>query len=357
MSESVWKKYFGENTEIATIPFGNGHINDTYLVDIVGKKEKYILQKINTNVFPDPDGIVLTHRRLQELIFAGERPYSIARIYPNLNGEYLTRDETGGCWRMTAYIDGSFTIDTVETEWQAFETGAAFGWFAKTCSVLNPADFREAIKNFHNLSFRLGQLHQAIADDSAKRLRSIPEIIAFYKERENRMQQIQNLVDQGKIPTRIVHNDTKINNLLFVENKAKVIIDLDTVGPGILYYDYGDALRTSACTTREDEQDLTKVDFNLVAFEQFSKAYLQQLGSILTKEEKENFHLAPVLLTYIMGIRFLADYLNGDTYYKTAYPEHNLVRSKVQMQLIKAIEKRENEMIRIIREELENLEI
>lgn len=349
MVNEIFEKYFGNNFSARAIPFGNGHINDTYLVDIEGKEEKYILQKINTNVFPDPDGIVITHRRLQELIFAGERPYSIARIYPNLDGGYLTRDETGGCWRMTAYIDGSYTIDTVETEWQAHETGAAFGWFAKKCNVLKPGDFREAIKNFHNLPFRISQLHQAIADDKANRLYMIPEIIAFYDEREERMQHIQELVDTGKIPVRIVHNDTKINNLLFVGNKAKVIIDLDTVGPGILYYDYGDALRTSACTTKEDEQDLTRVDFNMNAFEQFSKAYLHQVSSILTKEEEENFHLAPVLLTYIMGIRFLTDYLNGDTYYKTSYPEHNLVRSKVQMQLIKAIEKRENQMIQMIR--------
>lgn len=352
MVNKVVKKYFGSDQEVHAIPFGNGHINDTYRLDLPGKEEKYILQRINTNVFPDPEGIILTHLRLQELILAGKNPYSIARIYPNAVGEYLTRDETGGCWRMTAYIEGSYTIDTVENGWQAYETGEAFGWFAKTCSVLDPAGFREAIKDFHNLSFRLGQLHQAIANDRAKRLQSIPGVIAFYSERENRMQQIQLLVDQGKIPTRIVHNDTKINNLLFVGNKAKVIIDLDTVGPGILYYDYGDALRTSASTTREDEQDLTKVDFNMDAFGQFSKAYLQQVSGILTDEEKENFHLAPVLLTYIMGIRFLADYLNGDTYYKTAYTEHNLVRSSVQMQLIRAIEKNESEMIRIIRERI-----
>ncbi|MDZ4059159.1 MAG: phosphotransferase, partial [Bacteroidales bacterium] len=159
---------------------------------------------------------------------------------------------------------------------------------------------------------------------------------------------IETLTNEGKIPLRVVHNDTKINNLLFRDKKAVAVIDLDTVGPGILYYDYGDALRTSACTAKEDEKNLDLVRFNIEAFKAFSNGYLPQVKSILSNEEREWFYLAPVLLTYIMGIRFLTDYLNGDKYYKISYPGHNLDRSRVQMTLIRSMEEFETNMKSII---------
>jgi thiamine kinase-like enzyme len=349
MLTDVIQLFFPKNQVVDIVPFGNGHINDTYKLDVLGMPQNFILQRINTKVFPDPQGIVDTHLRLQKIILKSAGPVTIAEIIPNTKGSFLTIDKEGNAWRLTDFIKNSYTIDVVEQDWQAYQAGFAYGWFAQTCSTLNVTEFKEAIKDFHRLSFRLGQLNDAIANNRAGRLDSIKDIVGFFKEREGKLSQIERLVDEGKIPLRVVHNDTKINNLLFKGQNAAAVIDLDTVGPGILYYDYGDALRTSASSAKEDEKDLSKVYFNMKAFTAFTKGYMQQVSPIITEAEKEYFYLAPVLLTYIMGIRFLADYLNGDTYYKVAYKEHNIDRSKVQKALIESMESHEAEMKEIIK--------
>jgi Ser/Thr protein kinase RdoA (MazF antagonist) len=343
------KAFFPYSTIAAVNPYGNGHINNTYKVELRGEQESYILQKINTHVFKNPGGIAETHARLEAVIFRqGQQPVSIARLIPTASGKQLHIDNEGGVWRMTSFIKGSESYDVVTTQWQAEEAGNAFGWFAKVCDKFEAKEFTEAIPDFHRLSFRLWQLDEAIRNNTAGRLGAVEDVVAFYKNREPMLRKIEELVDEGKIPLRVVHNDTKINNLLFREYKAVAVIDLDTVGPGILYYDYGDALRTSACTAPEDEQDLTKVGFNMEAFSYFTKGYIGQVKSIISKEEEEYFYLAPFLMTFIMGIRFLADYLNGDTYYKTAYENHNLVRSQVQKKLIESMELHVEEMKQII---------
>lgn len=344
MLQDVIQKYFPEKQKFEVKPFGNGHINDTYKLDVCGMPQNFILQHINTNIFNDPQGIIDTHLMLQKTIFSLGNQVSIAKIIPNSKGAFLTFDANGNAWRLTDFIKDSYTIDIVKEPWQAYEAGSAYGWFAKTCSSFNSSNFKEAIKDFHRLSFRLGQLNDAIAQNKANRLESVKEIVSFFKHREQKLSKIEQLVDEGKIPLRVVHNDTKINNLLFRGEKAVAVIDLDTVGPGILYYDYGDALRTSANTAEEDEKDLSKVSFNMEAFKYFTQGYMKQVSSIVTNTEKKYFYLAPVLLTYIMGIRFLTDYLNGDTYYKTAYKEHNIDRCKVQVKLIESIESYEYEV-------------
>ena len=348
MLQDVVKVFFPYNLAAEVKPFGHGHINNTYKLDLRDEKKSYILQQINTEVFKDPHGICDTHDRLQEEIFKGQHPITIAELIPTADGKKLYTDQDGGVWRMTSFIENSYTIDVVEEDWQAFEAGNAFGWFAKACDKLDATTFKESIKDFHRLSFRLRQLDEAIAADRAGRLESVKDIVNFYKERQASVSKIETLVDKGKIPLRVVHNDTKINNLLFRDKNAAAVIDLDTVGPGILYYDYGDALRTSASTTEEDEKDLGKVDFNMDAFRAFTNGYIGQVKTIVTDEEEELFYMAPMLMTYIMGIRFLADYLNGDVYYKVAHKEHNIDRSKVQKKLIESMEMKVTEMKKII---------
>ena len=352
MLQDVIEKYFTKKQKIEVRPFGNGHINDTYKLDVCETSQNYILQRINTNVFSNPKNIIDTHLMLQKTILPISNQVAIAKVIPNSKGAFLTFDADGNAWRLTDFIKDSYTIDIVTEPWQAYQAGSAYGWFAKTCSSLNPKNFKEAIKDFHRLSFRLGQLNEAISQNKVNRLESVKEIISFFKQREQKLSKIEHLVDEGKIPLRMVHNDTKINNLLFRGEKAVAVIDLDTVGPGILYYDYGDALRTSANTAQEDEKDLSKVKFNMEAFKFFTQGYMKQVSSVVTSTEKKYFYLAPVLLTYIMGIRFLTDYLNGDTYYKTAYKEHNLDRCKVQVTLIESIESYEDEMLAIIENNL-----
>jgi hypothetical protein len=348
MPHDIVKEYFAKKQVFDIKAFGKGHINDTYKVTVNCPKQSYILQKINTQVFSDPDAIAETHIRLQKVIFDQPGPLTIARILPNLEGNYITRDSDGNAWRMTVFFDNSYTIDHVTQGWQAYEAGNAYGWFALVCSQLDIKGFKESIKNFHSLSFRVRQLKSAIANNKFNRVDSVKDLIDFYFDREKSLSLIEQQVKDGKIPLRIVHNDTKINNLLFSGQDAIAVIDLDTVGPGIIYYDYGDAVRTSAITSEEDERDLSRVNFNTETFETFTKGYISQVNPLLTKTEKENFHLAPVLLTYLMGIRFLADYINGDTYYKIAYHEHNLNRSKVQRTFIESMENNEDYMKTVI---------
>ncbi len=348
----IIRSFFPGIGEFCSLPFGNGHINDTYKITFEGVDDKYILQRINRDVFPNPAGIVSTHLKLRDKIFSQKESLTIADIIPNSDGEYLTFDEDGYAWRMTSFIEESYSVDVVEHNWQAYEAGRAYGWFANVCDTLNVNEFNEAIKDFHRLSFRLKQLKDAISGDVCNRVESVKDLIDFYKERESKLSLIEELTNEGKITLRVVHNDTKINNLLFRDRRSVAVIDLDTTGPGILYYDYGDALRTCACSSKEDEKDLDRVKFNFCSFEHFTMGYMPQIKTIVTQEEKRWFYLAPVLLTYIMGIRFLADYLNGDKYYKISYPHHNYDRSKVQMTLIRSMESYEDKMRSVIENNL-----
>lgn len=339
----------------AIVPFGEGHINDTFKLSLEETCEAYILQRINTKVFSDPAGIANTHLKIQQALSGEEHPLVIARLLPDLSGQPVHIDGEGNAWRMTSFIEDSYSLEVLREPWQAFEAGKGFGWFNKVCHGLDVATFPEAIKDFHRLSFRIWQLDQAVEKDAAARLASVKELVKFYKDRQPSLILIEEMTDQGKIPLRVVHNDTKINNLLFRGEEAAAVIDLDTVGPGIIFYDFGDALRTGASTASEDEKNLSRVDFNMEAFDAFARGYLEQVSKVLTQTEKQYLYLAPRLMTFIMGIRFLADYLNGDVYYKTAHPEHNLHRSKVQRKLIERMEALETEMKVTIEKSLTSL--
>ncbi len=352
MQQAIVQNFFPDKKIESVNLYGNGHINDTYKVLFENEPDAYILQRINTKVFLNPKEIISTHIKLQNLLAQTSNDLEIPQLFPTQSGEFLFIDIQGGAWRLINYITDTQSIDLVEHDWQAYEAGKGYGWFAKICASLKPDDFEEAISNFHNLSFRLYQLSEAIKNDKAGRLSSIPDVIQFFKERENQLRLIEQMVDEGEIPLHIVHNDTKINNILFKNNIAHAVIDLDTVGPGILFFDYGDAIRTSANTAVEDEQDISKVLLNIAAFKAFTDGYMAQVKPIITQKESENFYMAPVLMTYIIGSRFLTDYLNGDIYYKTKYNHHNLVRCKVQMALIESMEQNQTAMKRIIHQAL-----
>lgn len=355
MLNVIVKQYFPYNAVSEIKPFGDGHINDTYKLELEGVENTYILQRINTNVFKDPQGIAETHLKIQDFISKRKNPVAIAQIIPTADGRLIHFDAEGNAWRLTSFIVNSYSVNVVEEPWQAFEAGTGFGWFVKACDGLDASGFKEAIKDFHRLSFRIWQLDEAINGDKAGRLAQVQDVVDFFKSRQQSLSLIETMVDEGKIPLRVVHNDTKINNLLFRGKKAAAVIDLDTVGPGIIYYDYGDALRTGASTAAEDEKDLEKVGFNMEAFEAYTRGYMGQVSTVITQNEEKYFYLAPRLMTFIMGIRFLADYLNGDVYYKVAHPQHNIDRSKVQKKLIECMEAREDEMKAIISKSLATL--
>lgn len=332
---------FFPGLKIASLePYGNGHINDTYLLEAEGGEPGYILQRINTAVFKNPQGIIANHIKLQHAFGTQQGNIVIPALIPLENGDCLYFGRDGGAWRAMEFIPQTHSIELVEAPWQARQAGNAFGWFAARCSLLDAAGFEEAIPDFHRLSFRLGQLREAVAENRAKRLEGVRKVVDFFLERAEPLGRIESMTDKGDIPVRVVHNDTKINNLLFRGDEAAAVIDLDTVGPGSLFYDYGDAIRTGANAAKEDERDRQKSALVPWAFEAYTLAYMKQVKTIATPLEIAHFHMAPVLMTYIMGIRFLADYLNGDTYYKTAYPDHNLVRTRVQQALIESMESR-----------------
>jgi len=352
MLNEIVQKFFPNETVLELKPFGHGHINDTYKLVLENHTNEYILQRINTTVFKNPQGIIQTHLKLQEVFENENHSVCIAKVFPTTSGEFLYMDAEKMAWRLTNFIPESYTVSVVEEAWQAFQGGSAYGWFAKVCNQLNAGEFVEAIPDFHKLSFRMKQLHEAIADDKAGRVKLISEVLKFVADREPLLNEIENLVNAGEIPIRVVHNDTKINNLLFRGNQAAAVIDLDTTGPGILFYDYGDALRTGANTAVEDEKDLTKVKFNIEAFKACTEGYLGQVKPILSAKENDLFYQAPILMTFIIGSRFLTDYLNGDVYYKTAYDDHNLVRAKVQFKLIESMESQQETMKKIIADAL-----
>jgi len=341
MIDKVIEKYFPENKGFYVKSFGNGHINDTYKVELAEYSSDYILQRINTSIFKTPDIIIENHLKLQNELTKKNHAIEIARLIHDDSGKYLFTDKEGSAWRVTEFIKDSCTINVVEENWQAYQAGLGYGWFVNACRLLNPDDFREPIKDFHKLSFRLNQLKSAIKENKVNRLNSVQSVVQFFNDREDALLQIENLIEKGDIPLRVVHNDTKINNILFRNKRAVAVIDLDTVGPGSILYDYGDALRTSANNAVEDEKILERVSFNLDSFKAFTEGYILPIRNILTEKELVYLHKAPVLMTYIIGIRFLADYLNGDVYYKTSYDEHNLDRCKVQVKLIESMEKNE----------------
>ncbi|MGE0089333.1 MAG: phosphotransferase enzyme family protein [Bacteroidales bacterium] len=352
MIDTVIKNFFPKDQNYSVKPYGKGHINDTYIVAFPESDIEYILQRINTSVFVEPKILINNHLKIQpELINSGSS-IQIAELIPDITNEFLFIDKLGGAWRMTSFIKDSYSIDFIDNECQAYQSGLAFGWFVYASKNIQPTDLKEPIKDFHRLSFRLRQLNKAIKDNKADRLNEVIPIIRFFKEREKSLNKIEALIDIGYIPLRVVHNDTKINNILFRDKKVVAVIDLDTVGPGSILYDYGDALRTTANTAAEDEKILEKVMFNINAFKAFNKGYLSEIKSILSDSEKRFLFMAPILMTYIMGIRFLTDYLNGDIYYKTNYPDHNLDRCLVQKKLIESIEANELIIRNIIHEEL-----
>jgi len=329
-------------------PLGKGHINHTYKVTLSGDKCQYVLQRINMSVFANPLGLAITHSKLWNYWAKEPRELKVARVLPSALGNLIHTDQNGEAWRLSEFIADSYSIDVATESWQAYEAGGGFGWFLNLCSSLDPTGFEEAIQDFHSVSHRLNQLDDAMKQDLAGRLESVGELVHFFNSRHKKMLAIEELLKSGRIPMRVVHNDTKISNLLFRHKKAVAIIDLDTVGPGSLLYDYGDALRTVASTAPEDEKNRTKVNFCLERFSNFTAGFAKEVNGFITKEEIKHLCVAPALMTFIMGVRFLADYLNGDVYYKVSHENHNLERALVQKKLIEDIESKEFEMRQVI---------
>ena len=327
-------------------PFGHGFINDTYLIRTPGEIPDFIIQRKNHLIFKNISGmmnnIVLTTNHIRKkLMAAGTKDIDrkVMTYIPTADNHYYVKDEEGNYWTLFVYIRGSHGIEEVAYPAQAISAGKAFGHFQKQLSDLPGNLLIETIPNFHNGKFRLGQFRDAIEGNQAGRVGMMKPVIDDLLSRADEMTQLQEWIDTGILPLRVTHNDTKINNVLYDENdEILCIIDLDTVMPGSALFDFGDAIRSLGNTAAEDEPDLNKIDFNREYFKSFAEGYLSESQDFLTEKEKVNLAFSCRYMVWEQSMRFLTDYLNGDTYYKIAYPEHNKVRTLAQLRYLEVME-------------------
>lgn len=339
-------------------PYGSGHINDTFLVKTNEKdKPDYIFQRINHHIFKNvpklQDNIlrVTSHLRKKLEQTPGANPdRETLTLIPAIDGKPYYKDEEGSYWRIYIFIDNNHSYDLVETPAQAYEGGKAFGRFQYLLSDLEGEPLFETILNFHNMDMRLGTFFQTVKRDPQKRVALAGPEIKFVEERAGEMTKILRLGEAGKIPQRITHNDTKFNNVLLDENDKRLcVIDLDTVMPGYVHYDFGDSIRTTTNTANEDEKDLSKVEMDIHLFEAYSKGFLEETKSFLTPMEIDNLAFSGKMMTFIIGLRFITDYIDGDNYFKIHHEHHNLQRAKAQFKLISSMERQFSQMEDIIK--------
>lgn len=331
-----------------------GLINSTYMLTFSDGNQdfQYILQKINTNVFKNPDELMSNImnvtgflRNKINLSGGNSSRETLTFIYTNDNSSYFT-DEDGGCWRSYTYIGKCYTCDKIDSEVKAFRSGKAFGKFQRMLSDFPAANLFETIPHFHDTPSRYADLKTAVENNISKRLDNVRDELSFALEREKDASRLVDLAAEGRIPIRVTHNDTKINNVLFdsITNEAVCVIDLDTIMPGLSLYDFGDSIRSGAVTSDENEKDLGKYGLDIALFKSYTEGFLSEAGHALNEDEVANLAFSAKLMTLECGVRFLTDYLNGDVYFKTDYPEHNLVRCKTQFKLVADIEKHMDEL-------------
>ena len=313
-------------------PLGNGLINDTYLVKTSGDSPDYVLQRINHAIFRDVD--LLQHNIDCATAHIRKKGGKTLTFLPcKATGKtYWTDGET--YWRVSVFIKNAFTYETVNPEY-SYYAGKAFGQFEAMLADI-PDTLGETIPDFHNMELRARQLHEAVKADAAGRMAEpeVRELLDAMLPFEQEMCKAERMYREGLLPKRICHCDTKVNNMMFDEDgNILCVIDLDTLMPSFVFSDFGDFLRTAANTMPEDDPDTARVDFRMDIFEAFTKGYIEGTAGFLTPVEKENLPYAACLFPYMQAVRFFTDYINGDTYYKTKYPGHNLVRTRNQWAL------------------------
>ena len=353
---------FGRSEQILDWkPFGHGHINDTFLIRTSGDEAPdYILQRKNHQIFKDVPGmlnnIILATGHIRAQLEAAGVPDVDRKVMNYLkasDGKYYVKDTDANFWTLFLFISGSHGVEEVTHPDQAYSAGSAFGKFQLQLSDLDGTRLIDTIPNFHNGKFRFQQLMEAVTLNKADRCTAMQKVIDQLIGRQEEMLQLQNWLDNGELPLRITHNDTKINNILYDDNdNILCIIDLDTVMPGSILFDFGDAIRTLGNNAVEDEPDLTKVSFNSGYFEAYARGYLSVSSKFLTPKEKDNLVYSCRYMVWEQSIRFLADYLNGDTYYKISYPEHNKIRTLSQLRYLEVLEENSKAMEQIVRQNL-----
>lgn len=353
---SVANRFMIDGTPIFSEECKNGHINSTYFVTCdTGKR--YVIQKINTSIFKDYEGLMknivaVTKHLRSKYKMAGYSDFErrTLNVIPTKEGAYFYKGSEGDVWRAVDFITDADNFSLCDSVDIFRKVGAAFGRFQQDLEDFDASVLFETIKNFHNTRSRFEDLMRAIEEDKCDRRSDILNEIAFVEEREELCSVIVKAISEGKIPLRVTHNDTKLNNIMVDKKTGEgiCVIDLDTVMPGSLLYDFGDSIRFGASSAIEDERDLEKVYIREEMFEAYAKGFICATQKSLTDEEADLLPLSAIIITLETGIRFLTDFLNGDTYFRTEYPTHNLDRARNQFKLVMDMEGKYGEMVKII---------
>ena len=332
-------QHFGlGNEQVSMKPIGNGHINCTMLLS--APKKSLVVQKLNTDVFPEPAQLVnnarLIERHLSHKLNAGDYDLDIIRHVPTLDNDFLVECDNG-VWRALEFIGGSYSEDVVANISQAQTAANAFGQFAVALEDFDAEQLHHVIPDFHNLAMRVDKFKQVIKQDSKNRLAGCQADVDFCLAQFGLVDELKAL--EGHVPVRPCHNDTKINNMLFCNKShdAKAVIDLDTCMPGYWLYDFGDMVRTFCSPEQEDSTDLDNVKVREEIFAAIVKGYVEPLKGLITEQEKQSFWLGTKVMTFMIGLRFLTDYIDGDNYFATKHSEHNLQRAQNQFALYRDI--------------------
>lgn len=337
--------------------YGNGHINDTFVVGFSDKR--YILQRIDTDIFRDYDGLmknilgVTEHIRKKTAEAQGDVERCSLTVFPTLTGDKYFKDSEGNVWRAYPFVENTVALDKARNADDLYCGAKAFGKFQRQLADYPADDLTETIVNFHNTPWRYENLIKAVKEDPCGRLQGVLDEVAFVKAREEFCKTLEKAKKANKLPLRVTHNDTKLNNVLFdkISGEAICVIDLDTVMPGYSVNDFGDAIRFAANTAAEDETDLSKVKLDLELFEAFAKGFIEGCGGALTDTELKMLPVGAIMMTLECGMRFLTDHLEGDKYFKIHREGHNLDRARNQFALVADMEKKLDRMQEIITSE------
>ncbi len=341
-------KQFGMEQDIVSVEqYGNGHINRTFLVTLQDGK-RYLLQKINTTVFPNVEGLMNNIIQVTDFLkdkirkAGGAEERETMTVFLTKEGKAYYMDETAGAWRVYLFIEHTKTYDCPKKPEELYESGVAVGKFQAMLSDFPAEKLYEILPDFHNTEKRYQAFEEAVQKDSYGRAEEAAAEIAFVRERRREMPILMDLLKEGELPLRVTHNDTKINNILFDDatGKGVCMIDLDTVMPGLAVCDFGDAIRSGANTAMEDEPDVSKVSLSLESYKAYAQGFLEGCQGRLTKKEIEMLPMGAKLMTLECGMRFLTDYLQGDVYFKTTREKHNLDRCRTQLALVADMEQK-----------------
>lgn len=340
------------------MPYGNGHINDTYLLRYKKEDEvvKVIIQKMNTDIFKKPDEVmenilnVTSFLRKQIIMNNGNPDRETMTVYLTKNKKPYYEDKDGKCWRAFRFIEGATSYDEVKCDDDFYESGYSFGRFQYLLDKYPAQTLYETIPDFHNTKDRFQKFLTAVKEDVCDRAKDVQDEITFVLNHEDVANVLGDMLENNEIPLRVTHNDTKLNNIMIddITHKGICVIDLDTVMPGLSVNDFGDLIRFGASTGAEDEKDLSKVECDLHLFEVCAKGYIEGCNGSLTLNEIKALPIGAKVMTFECGMRFLTDYLQGDTYFRIHYPGQNLDRCRTQFKLVSDYEKKWNKMNEIV---------